>query len=385
MTARERRDAARAWTIFGARALGPEGVVERPLHFDDGSISASAAPEATPFDAGGLLALPGIVDLHGDAFERIVMPRPGVRFPMEAALRETDRQLIANGITTAFLALTISWEPGLRGRDGARRLVDAWRAERARMAVDARLHLRWETFAHDAVDDVERWLALEPRPILAFNDHTTGDVRRIGEPQRFAPYAARAGLSVEAYLDLLAEVWERRDQVDLQVERLASAARVQGATMLAHDERSPNERERFRALGVRTAEFPITAETADAARAHGEHAILGAPNVVRGGSHTGALDATAAILADRCTVLASDYYYPAPFLAAFALMREHGLPLEKAWPLVSTNAADAAGLADRGVLAPGKRADVLLVDDADPTAPRLRAVFVAGRKALETL
>jgi alpha-D-ribose 1-methylphosphonate 5-triphosphate diphosphatase len=125
----------------------------------------------------------------------------------------------------------------------------------------------------------------------------------------------------------------------------------------------------------------MTIETARAARLAGEHVILGAPNVLRGGSHNGAIAAAEAVLAGDCTALSSDYYYPAPLAAPFLLARRHGMDLARAWALVSSHPAEVAGLADRGRLAPGLRADVLLVD-ARTEWPEVRAVWVAGRQVL---
>ena len=109
--------------------------------------------------ADGFLILPGLVDLHGDAFERQLMPRPRVSFDPRIALRDTDRQLVANGITTAFHGLTCSWEPGLRGREAAVAFLDALDAVKDRLACDTRLHLRQETFNVDAVDEIEDFRA----------------------------------------------------------------------------------------------------------------------------------------------------------------------------------------------------------------------------------
>jgi alpha-D-ribose 1-methylphosphonate 5-triphosphate diphosphatase len=183
------------------------------------------------------------------------------------------------------------------------------------------------------------------------------------------------------YRGLAESLWQRRGRIAAETARLAGLARRCGAVLLAHDETSPEMRAEYRALGAVASEFPMTLETARAARAAGEHVILGAPNVLRGGSHNNAIAAAAAVLADECTVLTSDYYYPAPLIAPFVLARRHGLDLARGWALVSANAAEAAGLADRGRLAPGLRADVLLVD-ASADWPEVRAVWVAGREVL---
>ena len=123
----------------------------------------------------------------------------------------------------------------------------------------------------------------------------------------------------------------------------------------------------------------MTSETAKVARDAGEHTILGAPNVVRGGSHNGAINAAHAVESDLCSVLASDYYYPSQLLAAFRLVADKRTTFPAAWELISKNAAEAAGLSDRGILEPGKRADIVVIDDHDPSLPQVVAVFVAGK------
>ena len=366
------------WEIQGGEVLTDGAVGAASVFVADGVVVATRPAAARPLDASGMLVLPGIVDVHGDGFERQIMPRPRVSFPLDLALHETDRQLVANGITTAFHGLTVSWEPGLRSLDNAVAFVAAWQRHRAGLACDTRLHLRWETFALAGADQVTVWLALEPTPILAFNDHTTSMVEKATIARGLSQMAERSGLDEAAYQALLAEVWGRRDEVPAAIDRLAAAARRAGAVMLAHDERSPEERARYRALGARASEFPMTLATARAARTADEHTILGAPNVVRGGSHCGALDAAAAAADGLCTVLTTDYFYPAPLRAAFMLAADGPMDLAAAWALVSRNAAAAAGLDDRGEIAPGRRADLIVVDARDRRAPRVVATLVGG-------
>lgn len=369
-------------TIRGGTVLTTEGLAETDLRLADGAIAAVGDGVAEVgdlmIDARGLYVLPGIVDLHGDAFERQIMPRPKVTFPFDVALHDTDRQIVANGITTAFLGLTVSWEPGLRSLDAGRGFVAAFEAVRPTLAADTRLHIRWETFALEAESDVKQWLELPSRPVFAFNDHTTGSFRRRTDPVKLKSWAERAGIDDDAYRALLDAAWERRDEVDPAIERLAAAARQQGTAMLSHDDASPDVRAHYRDLGCHVAEFPLTWPTAEAARAVDEHVVLGAPNVVRGGSHIGAMDAADAAEAGVCTVLASDYYYPALLNAAFRLVRDNRLPLQQAWPLISANPAQAAGLDDRGELAPGRRADVVLVEAGDDGPPRVRGTLAGG-------
>jgi len=340
---------------------------------DIGALDAEQARAALHINANGLLVLPGIVDLHGDAFERQLMPRPGVDFPVDVALVDSDRQAIANGITTVFHGTTWSWEPGLRSAENARKLLDTIEAMRPQLAADTRFHLRHETHNLEAEAEITQWLTEGRIDLFAFNDHSNV------KPAKRGQLADRAGLSMDAFDQLLDRVVAGRPDVPASIARLAAAARASNIRMLSHDDNSPAMRQEFRALGAAIAEFPVNEETARDAAAAGDFIVFGAPNVVRGGSHTGWTKASDMIAKGLCAVLASDYYYPAQLLAAFRLAADGILPLARAWDLISAAPARAAGLEDRGVLASGRRADIIIVDDKLPLRPRVVAVIAAGR------
>ncbi|WP_419912625.1 alpha-D-ribose 1-methylphosphonate 5-triphosphate diphosphatase [Hoeflea sp.] len=370
-------------SIVNGRVLLQDGLAEVPVRISDGVVAGFDDTAGDVVDAGGAIVLPGIVDIHGDAFERNLMPRPKVHFPPDIGLHETDRQLVSNGITTAYHGLTVSWEPGLRSFDHTREMCEAITRNRHKLACDTLVHLRWETFALDEAEGVLQILEEQPNAILAFNDHTTKSALGREKPHKFAQMAERCGKSQEEFRTLLEGVWSRRDDVEPMIARLARRGRDAGAILLAHDEASVEQRQWFRNLGAVASEFPLTRETAADARANDEHVVLGAPNVVRGGSHNGALDATGAISEGLCSVLATDYYYPAPLLAAFMLARNGNGDLAGTWPLVSNNPAEVAGLSDRGTIAPGKRADIILVDENNAHHPTVTTTFVAGRKVYD--
>ena len=368
--------------LEGGRALIGSELVETSLGVsgtDIARIGGSRGRAQLALDARDLLVLPGIVDLHGDAFERQMMPRAGVDFPIDVALADSDRQAISNGITTVFHATTCSWEPGLRSAGNARSLMEAIERQRPQFAADTRFHLRHETYNLDAEQDMSQWLAEGRVDLFTFNDHMDGTVADMAKPRKRNRMVERTGLSSEEFDRLVERVVSRAAEVPASVSRLAAAARDAGVRMLSHDDATPAMRQGFRAMGVAIAEFPINEETAREAAHHGDAIVYGAPNVVRGGSHTGWTRASDMIAKGLCSVLASDYYYPAQLLAAFRLAADGVLPLAKAWDLVSAGPARAAGLAERGVLAEGRRADILLVDDSAPLRPRLVAVIAAGK------
>jgi alpha-D-ribose 1-methylphosphonate 5-triphosphate diphosphatase len=370
----------RPFTIAGGEVLAAEGAfVRRDLAVADGRIAAAPDPAARRFDGRGLKVLPGIVDLHGDAFERQVQPRPGVAFDAALALAETERQLLANGITTAFHGVTLSWEPGLRGAANWRKLVDALHAQA--WVCDMRVHLRWEAYNLDAVEMALADIAAGRVHMFAFNDHTPAILRRVTtDPVKGAEYCHRAGLSLEAFRALAGEVGARAAAVAPALARVAGAARAAGLPMASHDDDTVEKRAAFRQAGARICEFPTAPEVAEAAAAAGDTVVMGSPNVVRGHSHLGWMSAAAMVESGICRALTSDYYYACPLLAPFVLARRGVLDLAAAWALVSANPADAALLADRGRLAPGQRADIVVVAEEGAT-PRPVATFAAGRLA----
>jgi alpha-D-ribose 1-methylphosphonate 5-triphosphate diphosphatase len=366
-----------AWVLTGGRALVEGRVQPADVALAEGRIVPGAVG-ARRFDASDLLVLPGIVDIHGDAHERQVQPRPGIGFPAGLAMRDTAAQLLSAGITTAFLGVTLSWEPGLRGVEAWRSTLAAVEAARPGAGCDLRVHCRFEADNLDALEEVLDDIAAGRVDLLAYNDHTPAIVKRLDNPQKLAGYASRAGVPTDAYVALAERAWARRPEVPAARARLSDAARAAGIPMLSHDDASPEMRAAFRALGAAICEFPMSEAVAEDARAHAEHVVMGAPNVVRGGSHMGW--SAAAPLAERglVTVLASDYYYPAMLEAAFVMEARGALDLAAAWALVSANPAAAAGLADRGRIAPGLRGDLVVVQ-AESRAPV--ATFAGGRLA----
>jgi alpha-D-ribose 1-methylphosphonate 5-triphosphate diphosphatase len=329
-------------------------------------------------DFGSLLLLPGIVDLHGDAFERQWMPRPGVFFPIEMALLETDRQLLANGITTAYHSLTVSWEPGLRGLEHGQAMIDALDAIRPHLRSDTRLHLRYEVFALDQVDRMKAWIRNAKVDLIGFNDHLQMIEERLSNQDRAGTYAERSGLSIGGFRALLLLTKQRAGEVRGGVEQVAALARERKIPMASHDDETPAMRATYAELGAGICEFPLDEFTARSAMHAGGEVVMGSPNVVRGASHAKRMTAMSAIRGGFCTILTSDYFYPSILYAAFRIEEDGVLPLPAAWKLVSENPARAAGLNDRGRIAPGMRADLLAVDDSIPGHPRIAATISGG-------
>jgi alpha-D-ribose 1-methylphosphonate 5-triphosphate diphosphatase len=369
-------------TITGGRVLlQTYGLQPVSLVLADGLIARidGAVRDGMALDATGLWVLPGIVDIHGDAFERQLQPRPGVDFPADIALVDTEAQLLANGITTAFHGVTLSWEPGLRSLATWRALLHALAARR--WNCDMRVHLRWEAYNLDGLDTALADIAMGRVHLVAFNDHTPAILRRIDDLVFGAKYSERAGMTVAQFRDLALCVGQRAAEVPAGVARIAAAALAAGVPMASHDDESVRTRDAFRALGARICEFPTAEQVGRAARTAGDFVVMGSPNVVRGRSHLGWASAARMAEDGVCTVLSSDYFYPAMLRAALTLALRGVLDLPRAWALISANPAAAARLNDRGTIAEGMRADIVLVD---PGSSQVVATIAAGRIAYLT-
>ena len=363
----------------GTVLLASDGPVKTDLAVADGLIERVGDVSdrgSLRLDATGLLVLPGIVDLHGDAFERQLQPRPGVNFPTDLALRDTESQLLANGITTAFHGVTLSWEPGLRSLTAWQSLLAALDA--GSWTCDMRVHLRWEAYNLDALETAIADIEAGRVHLLAFNDHTPSILRKLQDPIEGAKYSGRAGMQMHAFRGMADTIASRADAVPAALDRIAAAARAARLPMASHDDDSIAARNGFREHGARICEFPMAEDVGRAAAGAGDFVVMGCPNVVRGGSHLGWASAARLAEAGVCTVLTSDYYYPAMMRAAFILADRGVLELTRAWGLISENPARAAKLTDRGTIAAGKRADLVL---ADPATSRAVATIVGGRIA----
>lgn len=362
-------------TFRNADVLRPDGFDRAPLTFADGVIAEDAGGREV--DLSGYLVLPGIVDLHGDGFERHLAPRRGALQSLDAGLEALDAELAQNGITTAVLAQFFSWEGGMRGPDYAEAVAEAVAGSAPRLLSDLRLQLRFEV---NLVDDYNRALALIDRArigFVVFNDHLPHDALAAGRrPPGLTGQALKSGRSPEVHLALIQDLHDRRAEVPAALAALAAELVRRGALIGSHDDHTPEDRARHRALGAHLAEFPETEAAARAAREAGDTVVMGAPNVVRGGSHGGKVSAGTLVAEGLVDALVSDYHYPAPRQAAFALA-DAGMDLAASWALISTGPADILGLADRGRIAPGLRADLVIVD----AASRRVAGTVAGGRA----
>ncbi|MEO0783846.1 MAG: alpha-D-ribose 1-methylphosphonate 5-triphosphate diphosphatase [Pseudomonadota bacterium] len=367
-------------TLSGGTVLHPDGkLIEMDLHLSDGVVQDKAPSVARMFDVSGCLVLPGIVDAHGDGFEHHLMPRVGADFPDWIALRNVDRELVSNGICTAFLAQSYSWEGGIRGVEAARQLIDGVRTLHPAPASDIRVQIRYETFFLDGADQLLAWLEDGTVQYVVFNDHIPQYQELMDKPEHIARWASSVGLSNDEFKALLEKTVEDGVGVLDGIARLSEAMTRLGLPFGSHDDPDPETRQSYNNVGARIAEFPLTVAAAETARSLGNSIMMGAPNALRGKSATANVSARELIGQGLCDALVSDYYYPALLHAPFALVRDDVTELQTAWGLVSSGPAAALGLHDRGLLWPGLRGDVVVVQQDQYGRPFVVATFVEGR------
>jgi len=348
--------------LVGAQVLTPEGLGDAPLTLSGGLI-ADDSPSCRDVDLDGFLILPGIVDIHGDGFERHLAPRRGAMKDLDQGLIAAEAELAANGITTAVLAQFYSWEGGMRGADFAARVLDALDHLQDRLVTDLLSQLRFEISMLDDYPAMQQLVAAHAIRYVVFNDHLPHEALDKGKrPPRLTGQALRIGRNPERHLEYMQALHGRMNDVPAALDGLCADLLAYGLLLGSHDDRSADARSAWRGRGVRICEFPETLEAAEAAQRAGDPVILGAPNVVRGGSHNGNVSATDLVTMGYCDALASDYHYPSLRRAALHLTDSGLLDLAAAWALVSHGPARILGLTDRGALAPGLRADLMVLD-----------------------
>lgn len=333
----------------------------------------------------GLILMPGFVDMHGDMVEREVEPRPNVRMPMELGLRDLDRRLAVAGVTTAYAA--VSFHPGsayghLRSYDHTKAMLRGLKEMKDQLRVDHRVHARFEITFPDALNVVEELIREGTVDLVSLTDHTPGQGQYRDLERHVQTVAKNSKLSID---EAKAEVQRRIDRKkadggDLMatIAAITALCHAHGVRLASHDDDTEEKVALMQSLGADISEFPVTKEAAAAARARGLATAMGAPNALRGQSYSGNLSACEAHAEGLLDILASDYHPSAILPAVLKLAKSDPKGLAGAVALASLNPAKALGMADRGAIAQGLRADLVVADDRG--IGHVRATISAGRK-----
>jgi alpha-D-ribose 1-methylphosphonate 5-triphosphate diphosphatase len=380
--------AAAPLILSNARLVLADATVENAwIACVDGIIAeiGEGRPPERGQDLGGHLLTPGLVELHTDHLESHYMPRPGVYWDPLAAVVSYDAQLATCGITTVLDSLRVWREEGVDEIAGEAELL-AGAIGRARAAdllrADHFLHLRCEVPMPHTVTEASILIDRDDVRLLSLMDHTPGQRQFRDEAKLRAYYRGKTGGLTDAELDVMFD--RRRDYAARHAapnySRLVEMAQARRLPLASHDDTTLDHVRQSVADGVALAEFPTTAEAAQALHEKGVKVLMGAPNLVRGGSHSGNVSTAELAHAGMLDILSSDYV-PASLLIA-ALQLPHvvsAITLPAAFATISKTPAEAVGLTDRGNIAVGKRADLLDIEVAE-TIPVIRTVWRAGRR-----
>lgn len=374
--------------ITRARVVLPDTVLENSaVLIEDGVIAAiepAGSHRAQVVDLQDQWLMPGLVDLHCDAIEKETEPRASVLFPLDFALAQVDRRNAMSGITTPYHALSFSnKEWGVRNNETAAELARAIHAFGKQGLVDNRVHLRYEITDPKALPLIEALIDAGAVDMVSVMDHSPGQ-GQFKSLESYLQYMmgnhgmdrAQAEQAAQIKLDGAQGAVER-------VERLIAHARRAGVATASHDDDSVQRIDALRKLGVAISEFPINLDTAKAAASCGLATILGAPNVLRGGSQSGSMRAIDGIRAGVTRCLCSDYQPSTLMAAVFTVLEQSDLTMPQAAALVTCNPAQAAGLADRGRIQVGLRADLTAVG-RQGRLPQPSHVWSAGRLVCAT-
>ena len=374
--------------LANARLVLRDSVVTGSLAVRDGRIADIAEGRARPpgaVDCAGGLVIPGMVELHTDNLEKHLRPRPGVDWPQAAAVVAHDGEIAAAGITTVFDAVRVG---SLRGagrefdRDTYARpvvtAIDRLVAAGA-LRISHMTHLRAELCSHSVLEEMDGFGPEDRVRIVSVMDHTPGQRQFRDESKYRQYYQGKHGLSEQAMADfirltkaLTAEIGARN------AAGVIARAKALGAVLASHDDTTEAHVAASLEAGVDFAEFPTTLEAARAYHAAGRPVMMGAPNILRGGSHSGNVAAMELAEAGLLDILSSDYAPSALLMGAMRIAGASG-DLPGAIALVSANPAHATGLDDRGEIAIGRRADLVTLTEVDGLAIPT-GVWCAGRK-----
>ena len=355
--------------INNVKLVLDDQVVEGSLEMQNGVISAfadsrSQLPQA--LDAQGGWLLPGFIELHTDNLDKFFTPRPKVDWPAHSAMSSHDALKVASGITTVLDAVAVGdVRDGGHRLDNLQKMIDAIvNSQNAGLnRAEHRLHLRCELPHETTLPLFEKLMDTSVLSLVSLMDHSPGQ-RQFATPQKYREYyQGKYHMNDEQMDDFQQEqIALSRRWAQPNREAIAAHCRERNISLASHDDATAAHVEESLALGSVIAEFPTTEEAARASHNSGLQVLMGAPNIVRGGSHSGNVAAHHLASLGLLDILSSDYY-PASLLdAVFRIANDesNAFSLPQAVKLVTRNPANALGLKDRGEIAEGKRADLVL-------------------------
>jgi Metal-dependent hydrolase involved in phosphonate metabolism len=372
--------------IEGCRAVVPSDVIEGASVYIKEGIIEEISRSATrgckrKIQADGLYLMPGFIDLHSDAIEREISPRPNVSFPVNIALFELDKRLAASGITTIFHSLSFAeGEIGIRSNKIVCNIIKEINRLKSTLNINTMVHARYEITDASAMADLKDLLGGGKIDLLSIMDHTPGQ-GQFREIASYKHYFGNMYNKTETELDrIIEQKMESKRKVNGNVKELINACRKSEIPLASHDDDSAEKVKWLKENGIGISEFPVNMEALKATRDAGIKVCLGAPNVFRGSSQANNLSARDAIMAGCGDILCSDYTPMTMLHAVFTLVDLKILSLHEAVKMASLNPASAVGTGtETGSIEEGKRADMILVNTKCEVSAVTRT-FVSGNE-----
>jgi alpha-D-ribose 1-methylphosphonate 5-triphosphate diphosphatase len=340
----------------------------------------SGLPQAV--DCEGDYLIPGLVDIHTDNLEKHLEPRPGVNWPGIAAFHVHDRMLATSGVTTVFDSLVVGdLHLGKPGRQEALNLAKEILSEVQQddlMKADHRLHIRAEVASHTLLNELANIIDHPLVSLVSVMDHTPGQ-RQWRDLDKWKRFYGRVYTPAELDAQIDGLIEKQKNFSEQNRRAVIEESRKRNIPLASHDDTTVEHVEQGHRDGILISEFPTTMEAARAAQSHGMKTIMGSPNVVKGGSHSGNVAAAELAEAGLLDGLASDYVPISMLHSAFVLADNHGIELPAAVAMVTAGPAEMVGLTDRGTIEAGKRADVVRVHPYR-SMPAIKGVWSAGRQ-----
>ncbi|EGW40085.1 alpha-D-ribose 1-methylphosphonate 5-triphosphate diphosphatase [Desulfosporosinus sp. OT] len=374
--------------IHNAQIILPEKIVKGHIMIDGHRISevtesifpkVKGNPDLTVIDAEGCYVMPGMIDLHSDAIEKEIQPRPNTLFPIDMAFYELEKKLAVCGITTMYHSLSLSDEWGVRNKDMVVGVINSInRLKRTRSMINHKIHLRYELTFLAGINILESLIRDKSIDFMSYMDHTPGQ-GQFKDAEALKSFTMQSyGKKAQEVEEFMDKTIEQQAMIDwFKLRSLAKLAKTIGIRLASHDD---DTREKIETLleceGV-LSEFPINIETALYAKSRDIYVCVGAPNIIRGKSHSNNMRAIDAILNNAADIMCSDYLPSAMLPAIFKLTKE-GIKLTEAVKMVTLNPAKALGIDNEvGTIEVGKCADLIFVV-MHQDYPIIRKTMVGG-------
>lgn len=381
--------------IYNGKIVTPNEVIKGNLYIENGKIKKIEGGESNreegylEIDAKGNWIMPGIIDCHSDAVELDLQPRPTSIFGIDIAFNELEKKLISSGITTIYHSLSIAKNmfnedkapKYYRTPKGVEELSNWIYKNREQALINHKLHIRYEIDNVGGGEQVKRLMSENKIDELSIMDHTPGQGQFRNLEKYTKVVAAYRDCSEDEAKEYIKESMEREKMSAQEIGEMIECAQKNGIPVASHDDDEATKIDLLKEWKVQISEFPITLDVAKYAKEQGMYTVMGAPNILLGGSHSGNLSAEVAINHDAVDILCSDYY-PSSILHSIFYMYKKGKAIEDMVRLASLNPAKALNIADKtGSIEEGKMADILIVEEKN-NLPMIKNVFSSGRMVM---